>query len=80
MKKLEIKVALITGGVAASDWRPPSASMLKGPEVVIGARRQEQLDAAAQEIGHHAMAVKADVSKLTDLDDLMDQIRQRHGR
>jgi NAD(P)-dependent dehydrogenase (short-subunit alcohol dehydrogenase family) len=79
-KKLESKVALITGGSSGIGLATAKRFIAEGAEVVIAARRQEQLDAAAQELGHHAMAVKADVSKLTDLDELMDQVGQRHGR
>ena len=79
-KKLENKVALITGGSSGIGSATAKRFIAEGALVVIAARRQEQLDAAVHELGHNAMGVKTDVSKLTDLDELMGQIRQRHGR
>jgi NAD(P)-dependent dehydrogenase (short-subunit alcohol dehydrogenase family) len=38
------------------------------------------LDAATGELGPAAMAVRADLSKLSDLGDLFDAIKARHGR
>ncbi len=54
-----------------------------GANVVIAGRRVEIIDAAAKELdpsGDRVLAVGTDVSRIDDLDELVDAIRNRFGR
>jgi NAD(P)-dependent dehydrogenase (short-subunit alcohol dehydrogenase family) len=80
MKRLANKIALITGGSSGIGLATAKRFIAEGAQVVIAARRQEQLNDALAELGAEVLAVQADVSKLGDLDRLMSAIRERHGR
>ena len=79
-KKLEGKIAVITGGSSGIGLATAKRFIQEGAEVVIVARRQEQLDIAQSQLGGHVLAVKADVSKIAELDKLYEEIKKRHGR
>lgn len=74
------KVVLVTGGGSGIGAATARRFAAEGAQVVIAGRRQEPLDALAKELGEGALAVRADVSSLADLDTLFDRIRERHGR
>jgi len=48
--------------------------------VFITGRREMELSAASQKIGHNVTSVQGDVSKLRDLDHLFEQIQREKGR
>ncbi|RYG07661.1 MAG: SDR family oxidoreductase, partial [Caulobacteraceae bacterium] len=48
--------------------------------VYITGRRQAELDAAAAQIGHGAVAVQTDISRLEDLDRLFEIVKSQAGR
>jgi NAD(P)-dependent dehydrogenase (short-subunit alcohol dehydrogenase family) len=52
----------------------------EGAKVVITGRRQAELDKAIAEVGHGAIGVQGDVSKLADLDRLYATVKEKHGR
>ena len=64
MKKLENKVALITGGNSGIGLATAKLFVQEGAKVVITGRRQEALDQAVKEIGGEITAVLADASNL----------------
>jgi len=74
------KVVVVTGasaGIGAELGRQLAA---KGAKVVLAARRKEELDAVAKEIGEHALAVVADVTKKSDVMHLAEAALARFGR
>ncbi len=75
--KLEGKVAVVTGGTTGIGLGVAQGLAAGGATVFITGRRQEELDAAVEAIGHGAVGVKGDVSRLDDLDRLYDVVRQR---
>lgn len=79
-KKLDGKIALITGGSSGIGLATAKRFIGEGATVIIAARDKEKLEAAVEELGTSAMGVPTDVSKLDELDKLMSQIKQRHGR
>jgi len=79
-KKLEGKVAVVTGGNSGIGLATAKRFASEGAKVVITGRRQPELDAAVQQIGHGAIGVRGDVSNLADLDRLYSTVKEKHGR
>jgi NAD(P)-dependent dehydrogenase (short-subunit alcohol dehydrogenase family) len=78
--KLEGKIALVTGGSSGIGFATGAQFIKEGAFVYITARRQAELDAAAQKLGDQAKGVRADTSNLADLDALYAQIQREKGR
>ena len=79
-KKLEGKVALVTGGSSGLGLATAQRFAAEGARVFITGRRQAELDAAVALIGAGAIGVQGDIAKLEDLDRLYEIIRQKAGR
>jgi NAD(P)-dependent dehydrogenase (short-subunit alcohol dehydrogenase family) len=75
-RKLEAKVAVITGGTTGIGLGIAQELAAEGATVFITGRRQEELDAAVKVIGPAATGVRSDISKLSDLDHLYDVVQQ----
>ena len=69
-KKLEGKVAVVTGGSSGIGLATAQRFAAEGAKVVITGRRQPELDAAVKQIRGDAIGVRGDVSNLADLDRL----------
>jgi len=80
MGKLEGKIALVTGGSSGIGLATAKQFVNEGAYVFITGRHQPELDAAVKDIGRNITAVSGDVSKLSDLDHLFDQINSPKGR
>lgn len=80
MKKLENKVAVITGGNSGIGLSTAQEFKAQGAKVVIVGRRQESLDEALQTLGEGSYAVLADVSKKADLEALPHKIEEQVGK
>ena len=79
-KKLEGKIALVTGGTTGIGLASAQALANEGATVFITGRRQAELDAAVALVGNGAIGVRGDASKLVDLDALFAEIPTRAGR
>jgi NAD(P)-dependent dehydrogenase (short-subunit alcohol dehydrogenase family) len=79
-RKLEGKVAVITGGNSGIGLATAKRFASEGAKVVITGRRQPELDAAVKEIGSGAIGVRGDVSNLADLDRLYATVKEKHSR
>jgi len=79
-KKLEGKIALVTGGSTGIGLATAQRFVAEGAYVYITGRRQPELDAAVKTIGSNVTAVQADAAKLEDLDRLYAQIEREQGR
>jgi len=77
MKKLAGKTAVITGGTTGIGLATAKLFVSEGAHVFIMGRRQQELDAAAQEIGDNVTGVQGDVSTLRDLDRLYETVRTK---
>ncbi|MBD2120415.1 SDR family oxidoreductase [Trichocoleus sp. FACHB-262] len=80
MKKLEGKVALITGGTSGIGLATAKAFIAEGAYVFITGRRQRELDDAVDALGENVVGVQSDVSNMADLDRLFTTIKQKQGR
>ncbi len=80
MNKLKGKVAVISGGNSGIGLAIAQRFVKEGANVFIFARRQEALDQAVQLIGSSVTAIRADASKLEDLDHVADVVRDAKGK
>ena len=80
MSKLEGKIALVTGGSSGIGLATAKQFVNEGAYVFITGRRKSELDAAVAEVGKNITAVRGDVSNLSDLDQLFDQIKAEKGK
>jgi len=81
MKRLEGKVAVITGGSSGIGLATAQRFVDEGANVYITGRRQSELDAAVKQIGkNNVTGVQGDVSNLADLDRLYAKVKEQKGR
>jgi NAD(P)-dependent dehydrogenase (short-subunit alcohol dehydrogenase family) len=80
MKRLEGKVAVITGGSSGIGLATAQRFVEEGAYVFITGRRQGELDAAVNQIGKNVTGVQGDVSNLEDLDRLYATVKEKQGR
>jgi len=76
---LQDKVALVTGGTTGIGLAIAKRFAAEGAHVFVTGRRQAELDAAVAEAGERAVGVRADSSRLADLDALYARIAREHG-
>ncbi|MGY4341255.1 NAD(P)-dependent dehydrogenase (short-subunit alcohol dehydrogenase family) [Bradyrhizobium sp. LM2.9] len=79
MRKLDGKVAVITGGATGIGRAAAKRFIEEGAFVFIFGRRQEALDAAVAALGPNARAVKGSVSDEADLDRLYAAVKSERG-
>jgi len=79
-KKLDGKVAVITGGNSGIGLATARRFVAEGAHVFITGRRQAELDMAVRQVGRNVTAVRGDVSNLADLDRLFATVKQQQGR
>jgi NAD(P)-dependent dehydrogenase (short-subunit alcohol dehydrogenase family) len=76
---LKGKVALVTGGSAGIGLASARELSARGARVFVTGRRQGELDAAVASIGNGATGIRADASKLDELDRVYAQIARDPG-
>ena len=79
-KRLNEKVAVVTGGSSGLGLATAKRFAAEGAKVFITGRRREELNHAALEIGHGAIGVQGDISRLDDLDQLYRVVKEQVGR
>ncbi|MGV2813471.1 SDR family NAD(P)-dependent oxidoreductase [Enterobacter cancerogenus] len=79
-KPLSNKIALVTGGSTGIGLASAQELAAQGAKVYITGRRQQELDAAIALIGTSAKGIRADVSRLDDLDKVYSQVAEESGR
>ncbi|MCZ0883672.1 SDR family NAD(P)-dependent oxidoreductase [Raoultella ornithinolytica] len=79
-KPLSDKIALVTGGSTGIGLASAQELAAQWAKVYITGRRQQELDAAIALIGTSAKGIRADVSRLDDLDKVYAQIAEESGR
>ena len=80
MKRFEGKTVVVTGGNSGIGLATAKLFHDQGARVAISGRDQKTLDEAAKNIGADTLAVKADVSKLADIDKFFAQVTAKFGK
>jgi len=79
-KRFEGKTVAITGGNSGIGLATAKLFRAEGARVAIAGRDQKTLDEAAKAIGGDTLAVKADVSKLPDIEKFFAQVAAKFGK
>jgi len=79
-KRFEGKTVVITGGNSGIGLATAKLFHDEGAKVAISGRDQKTLDEAVKTIGNGTLAVKADVSKLAELDKFYAQVKEKFGK
>ncbi len=79
-KRFSGKTVVITGGNSGIGLATAKLFHDEGAKVAISGRDQKTLDEALKTIGNGTLAVKADVSKLADIDRLYSQVTGKFGK
>jgi len=80
MKRLEGKVAVITGGNSGIGLATAKRLQEDGARIAISGRNEKTLQEASTILGKEALAVQADVANLADLEKLYGAVAQRFGK
>jgi NAD(P)-dependent dehydrogenase (short-subunit alcohol dehydrogenase family) len=80
MKRLEGKVAVVTGGNSGIGLATAKRFQQEGARVAISGRNKKTLDEAVRTIGNGVLAIQADVAKLPELDKLYAEVSQKLGK
>jgi len=74
------KIALVTGGTSGIGLATAKELMAQGAKVYITGRRQAELDNAVASLGGQVTGIRADASRLADLDTVYARIAEQAGR
>jgi NAD(P)-dependent dehydrogenase (short-subunit alcohol dehydrogenase family) len=80
MKRLEGKVAVVTGGNSGIGLATAKRFQEEGAKVAIAGRSKKTLDEAVKTIGNGVVALQADVAKLSDVERLYKEVSQKLGK
>jgi NAD(P)-dependent dehydrogenase (short-subunit alcohol dehydrogenase family) len=79
LRRLEGKVAVITGGNSGIGLATAKLFVEEGAYVFITGRRQAELDQAVASIGKNVQAVQGDVSNSDDVDRIFETVTRQRG-
>jgi NAD(P)-dependent dehydrogenase (short-subunit alcohol dehydrogenase family) len=80
MRRLEGKVAVITGGNSGIGLATAKRFQDEGARVAISGRSQKTLDEAVKALGKDVLAVRADVARVEDAEKLFSAVQQKFGK
>jgi NAD(P)-dependent dehydrogenase (short-subunit alcohol dehydrogenase family) len=80
MKRLEGKVAVVTGGNSGIGLATAKRFQEEGARVAISGRSKKTLAEAVQTIGNGVLAVQSDVANLADIDSLFAEVSRKLGK
>jgi NAD(P)-dependent dehydrogenase (short-subunit alcohol dehydrogenase family) len=80
MGRLEGKVALVTGGNSGIGFATAKEFQEQGARVVITGRDKKTLDKAQILLGDGVLAVRSDTSKLKEIEQLFELLRDKVGK
>lgn len=74
MKRMQNKVALITGGTSGIGFETAKTFIQEGAKVIITGRYQSTLDEAVAELGSNAFGIVSDAALMNDIQQLANEI------
>jgi NAD(P)-dependent dehydrogenase (short-subunit alcohol dehydrogenase family) len=80
MKRLEGKVAVVTGGNSGIGLATAKRLHDEGARIAISGRSQKTLDEAVKAIGKDVLAVQSDVAKLAEIDKFFQAVAAKFGK
>jgi NAD(P)-dependent dehydrogenase (short-subunit alcohol dehydrogenase family) len=80
MKRLEGKVAVITGGNSGIGLATAKRVQDEGAKVAISGRNQKTLEEAVKSLGNGVLAVKADTAKLDEIERFLGEVKRKFGK
>lgn len=80
MKKLENKVAVVTGGNSGMGLATAKLFAANGAKVAITGRNQQTINDAVIEIGNGAVGIAADVSDINNIDKVYTDVSSKLGK
>lgn len=78
-RKLDGKIAVVTGGSAGIGLGAAQAFAAEGAQVFITGRRQAELDRAVAAIGEDAFGIQGDAASLADIDRIYAKVKAEAG-
>lgn len=79
-RKLEGKIALVTGGTTGIGFATAKRFIEEGATVVLTGRNPDTLEAARAELGDGADVIQSDASKEEDVKALFEKVVENHGK
>jgi NAD(P)-dependent dehydrogenase (short-subunit alcohol dehydrogenase family) len=79
MGKLSGKRALITGGTTGIGFATAKLFLEEGAQVAIVGQNQERLQAALGQLGDRVVGIQANVSRVDDIQTMIERVRQDFG-
>lgn len=80
MKRLEGKVAVVTGGNSGIGLATAQRFLEEGARVAISGRNQKTLDEAVKTLGNGVLAVQADTAQLRETEKFLAKVVQKFGK
>lgn len=80
MKRLEGKVAVVTGGNSGIGLATAQRFLQEGAKVAISGRNQKTLAEAVRSLGKDVLAVQADTTNLADVEKFLDTVQKKLGK
>jgi NAD(P)-dependent dehydrogenase (short-subunit alcohol dehydrogenase family) len=80
MKRLEGKVAVITGGNSGIGLATAQRFLEEGARVAISGRNQKTLAEAVQKLGKDVLAIQADTAQLDEVEKFLGEVSRKFGK
>ena len=80
MKRLEGKIAVVTGGNSGIGLATAKRLLHEGAKVAISGRNQKTLDEAARTLGKDVLVVKADTALPSETERLLKAVGDKYGK